>query len=204
MTTRTRKTAGSADETNTRDRSGGKRANRPTAKERALERRVRALAEPLDRFIAKRIQAAPDEFTDEDGWRQLIVCGRSVVVRPEVYGDEVILRVLSEVMPLPGDRDLVLALMREALETNGMFPGEARLSIDGRTLFAGSIRFVERPSARLFESCMEEAAWLSGVVAERFVRRYSGTTKRRIGRTSRVAPEDAAGGDDRGVAPAQA
>ena len=190
MTTRTKKPATAGRGTAAPEPSRAKRAKKPTAKERALERRVRAIAEPLDRFIAKRIHAEPEEFTTEDGWRELIVCGRSVAVRAEAFGDEVILHALSEVMPLPGDRDLVLAVMREALEANGMFPGGTCLSVEGRTLFACTIQFIARPSTKTFETCLEETAWLSGVVAERLVRRYSGTTKRRArGRSSEAATE---------------
>jgi hypothetical protein len=96
----------------------------------------------------------------------------------EIEG-EVLLRVESLVMLLPADRELIVPLMREALEFNLMTTGSARFAIAGRRLLAAATRPADQVAPNEIEACLDEAGVTASLGAERFTRRFGGTTKTR-------------------------
>ena len=146
---------------------------------RALDRLRQRLERDLDRFIEKVVNDKPSEFTDEDGWRHLVVYGQSTRACAEEIEGEVLLRVESLVMPLPADRELIVPLMREALEFNLMTIGSAKFAIAGRRLLAAATRPGDQVAPDDIEACLDDAGLIASLGAERFTRRFGGTTKKR-------------------------
>ncbi len=146
---------------------------------KAIDRLRRTMERDLDRFIAKAVGDKPSEFTDEAGWRNLTVYGRETRASVDEFEGQMFLRVESAVMPLPADRDLVLPLMREALEFNNGVPGYARLATLGRVLLAIVCLPATHISRHDIESCLDDAGILASVAADRLIRRYGGTTQKR-------------------------
>jgi len=82
-------------------------------------------------------------------------------------------------MPLPGDKDLILPLMRELLELDLVIPGSHRVGISGQQVFAA----VTYPVATLHaDDCarsIDSVMALADELDDYLVEKYGGTSKKR-------------------------
>jgi len=140
-----------------------------------------AIEAQIDAFMRKVGYADPASRTDADGWRYFqrgSAEGRAGVIKIE---EDWHLRVESPVFPLPGDKDLLLPLMRELLELNVGIPGSHRVGINDQQVFAT----VTYPLASLrtgdCAQSIDSVMALADALDDYLVDKYGGTSKQRKG-----------------------
>ena len=104
----------------------------------------------IDQFMVAVGFKDPAGMTDNNGWRRLRLDSAEGIAGIVENSDELYLHVEATVMPLPSDRDLIQALMREALELNCTLPGAGSLGIRGTQLVASAtenLRTLHSPRA---------------------------------------------------------
>jgi hypothetical protein len=140
----------------------------------------------IDAFMMAVGYKEPARFTDKNGWRHLQLESAEGIAGITISENELYLHVEALVMALPSDKDLIQALMREALELNCTLPGGCSLGIRGSQLVASATE-----NMRLLNSAAEYGSILNGVMAlantmdESLKEKYGGTSKTRT--TVRVA-----------------
>jgi hypothetical protein len=140
-----------------------------------------AIEAQIDAFLRKVGVTDPASQTDEKGWRHFqrgSAQGQAGVIKIE---EDWYLRVESSVFPLPGDKDLLLPLMRELLELNITIPGSHRVGIQEQQVFAT----VTYPLTSLHTGdCAESISSvmaLADALDDYLVDKYGGTSKQRKG-----------------------
>ncbi len=93
---------------------------------------------------------------------------------------ELYLHVEAVVMAMPSDKDLIQALMREALELNCTLPGAASLGIRGTQLVASvtqNMRSLHSPSE--YGNVIQMVMALANALDDDLKKKYGGTTRNR-------------------------
>jgi hypothetical protein len=127
----------------------------------------------------------PAARTDDHGWRHLTLDSADGIAGLAESDGELFLHVEAVVMPLPSDRDLIQALMREALEMNCTLPGACSLGIRGTRLVASAtenMRTLRSPEA--YGSLIHLVMSLANAIDDGLKEKYGGTTKTRAKQAS--------------------
>jgi hypothetical protein len=139
------------------------------ARAKAAKRRlpVRAqVQQDIDQALA---QAGIPYAVDSDGWRWLKnpsadgLIGVAAVVGDK---DDLSLRVVAPVIPLPKEPAALLRMLKKIAETNYDVPGHARLGVDSRTVFSVVAHNVADIGSEDVANCIFDCVWLAQAVAD--------------------------------------
>ena len=122
----------------------------------------------------------PSQLTDENGWRHLQLESAKGIAGIKESEGELFLHAEALIMALPSDRDLIQALMREALELNCTLPGTCSLGIRGTQLVAcatESMRSLSSPKE--YGDLINMVMVLSNTIDDGLNQKYGGTTRTR-------------------------
>jgi hypothetical protein len=134
----------------------------------------------IDQFLKAVGAQDPTQLTDDHGWRHLTLESASGIAGISESEGELYLHVEAIIMPLPSDRDLIQALMREALELNCTLPGGTRLGIRGTQLVASateSMRNLLPPDG--YGTVIHRVMALANAIDDGLKQKYGGTTRTR-------------------------
>ena len=160
----------------------GQPAAKPTPEE--LSRLKQGAEAQIDKFMVKVGYTNPSDQTDEQGRRHFgmgSAHGGAAIVEWE---GELFLHVQAPVMPLPSDKELILPLMREALELNAIIPGSARLGIRDEHIWVALIRPAMELSSEAFGQSIHSAMVLADKLDDALQEKYGGTSRKRAETTS--------------------
>ena len=82
-------------------------------------------------------------------------------------------------IPLPSDRDLIQALMREALEFNAGLPGGSKLGIRGAQVVLSATENMRSLGAAEYGQLIHRVMALANAIDDGLKQKYSGTTRKR-------------------------
>jgi hypothetical protein len=147
----------------------------------AQRKEVRELGESMiDGFMKAVGFEDVEERTDENGWRHLRLESVEGVAGIKESDGELYLHVEALIMALPSDKDLIQALMREALELNCTLPGACSLGIRGTWLVASAtenLRTLDSSSA--YGSLIHLVMALANTIDDGLKERFGGTSRTR-------------------------
>jgi len=142
-----------------------KRTARPKASKKSLPLKTQVEYD-VDQALAK---AGIPAAVDKDGWRWLQdPKGRGLigVVVVAGKGDDLSLRAVAPIMPLPKDKAKLFKLMKKICETNYEVPGHARLAIDSRTVWSCVAHAVADIGPDDVPNCIFDCLWLAQATAD--------------------------------------
>ena len=120
----------------------------------------------IDRALATaRIPAA----VDSDGWRWMQEpSGKGLIGVAAVVGrgEDLSLRVVAPIRPLPEAPGALLRILKKIAETNFDVPGHSRLAIDSRTVWSVVAHSVADIGADDVPNCIFDCLWLAQAAAE--------------------------------------
>jgi hypothetical protein len=120
----------------------------------------------VDRALAKsRIPSA----IDSDGWRWMQdPSGKGLIGVVAVVGqrEDLSLRVVAPIMPLPKKPAALLRILKKIAETNYDVPGHSRLAIDSRTVWSVVAQNVADIGPDDVPNCIFDCLWLAQATAE--------------------------------------
>jgi hypothetical protein len=134
----------------------------------------------IDEFMKSVGISEPARLTDENGWRHLQLESAEGVAGIKESEGELFLHVEAVVMGLPSDRDLLQALMRQALEFNCALAGACSLGIRGTRLCVSatvSMRALRNPGE--YASLIHMAMAIANTLDDDWQQKYGGTTRTR-------------------------
>jgi hypothetical protein len=145
------------------------------AKLRALQKQVE---EHLDMLLK---EGGVDDLSEtiEDGARWFVTDDAAAFAYVEIDDDVVVLHVVSELMPVPSDRDLNLALMRELLELNSHAFGAGRFSIRGADVYVSASDDAEDLSLDQIRRQVHSVLTVAAVMGPRLQKRFTRTRRKR-------------------------
>ena len=147
-------------------------ATTPAAKTSRTSTRSRkpTLRVQVQRDIDKALaQAGIPSAIDSDGWRWMQdPSGKGLVGVVAVTGqrEDLSLRVVAPITPLPKGQAALLRALRRIAEMNYEIPGHSRLAIDSRTIWAVVAHSVGDIGADDVPNCIFDCVWLSQAAAE--------------------------------------
>ena len=106
---------------------------------------------------------------DKDGWRWLQdPSGRGLigVVAVTGKGEDLSLRVVAPILPLPKDKTKLFKLLKKICETNYEVPGHARLAIDSKTVWSVVAHTVSDIGPDDVPNCIFDCLWLAQATAD--------------------------------------
>lgn len=134
----------------------------------------------IDGFMTSVGFKDPAAQTDVNGWRHLVLESAEGVAGITEAENELYLHVEATVMPLPSDRDLIQAMMREALELNCKLPGACSIGIRGTQLVASATENMRSlRSSNEFGGLIHSVMALANAIDDGLKEKYGGTTKAR-------------------------
>ena len=141
------------------------KTSRTSAKPRKPTLRVQ-VQHDIDQALA---QAGIPSAIDSDGWRWMQdASGKGLVGVVAVTGqrDDLSLRVVAPIMPLPTGQAALLKALRRIAEMNYEIPGHGRLAIDSRTIWAVVAHDVGDIGPDDVPNCIFDCVWLAQAGAE--------------------------------------
>jgi hypothetical protein len=120
----------------------------------------------IDKALA---QANIPSAIDSDGWRWMQdPTGKGLIGVVAVTGqrEDLSLRVVAPIAPLPKGQAALLKVLRRIAEMNYEIPGHSRLAIDSRTVWAVVAHNVGDIGADDVPNCIFDCVWLSQAAAE--------------------------------------
>jgi hypothetical protein len=141
------------------------KTNPTRAKSRTPTLRVQ-VQHDIDKALS---QARIPSAIDSDGWRWMQdPTGKGLIGVVAVTGqrEELSLRVVAPIAPLPKGQAALLRVLRRIAETNYEIPGHARLAIDSRTIWAVVAHNVGDIGADDVPICIFDCVWLAQAAAE--------------------------------------
>ena len=147
-------------------------AKTPAAKTRRTSTTSRkpTLRVQVQRDIDKALaQAGIPSAIDSDGWRWLQdPSGKGLIGVAAVVGkrEDLSLRVVAPIMPLPKAPAALLRVLRQIAETNYDVPGHSRLAIDSRTVWSVVAHNVSDIGPDDVPNCIFDCVWLAQATAE--------------------------------------
>ena len=120
----------------------------------------------IDKALAK---AGIPSAIDSDGWRWMQdPSGKGLigVVAVTGKGEDLSLRVVAPIMPLPKGQGGAAPLLRQIAETNYEVPGHSRLAIDSRTVWSVVAHNVGDIGPDDVPNCIFDCLWLAQATAE--------------------------------------
>jgi hypothetical protein len=146
-------------------KTAASKQKRSTSRPRPPALRVRVLRD-VDRALAKaRIPSA----IDSDGWRWMQdPSGKGLIGVAAVVGqrEDLSLRVVAPIMPLPARPAALLRVLKKIAETNYDVPGHSRLAIDSRTVWSVVAHNVADIGPDDVPNCIFDCLWLAQATAE--------------------------------------
>jgi hypothetical protein len=139
--------------------------SRTTATSRKPTLRVQ-VQHDIDQALA---QAGIASAIDSDGWRWMQdPSGKGLVGVVAVTGqrEDLSLRVVAPIMPLPKGQTALLRALRRIAEMNYEIPGHSRLAIDSRTIWAVVAHDVGDIGPDDVPNCIFDCVWLAQAGAE--------------------------------------
>jgi hypothetical protein len=139
--------------------------SRPRATPRTPTLRVQ-VQHDIDKALA---QAQIPAAVDSDGWRWMQdPSGKGLIGVVAVTGrrEDLSLRVVAPITPLPAGQAALLTALRRIAEMNYEIPGHARLAIDSRTIWAVVAQNVGDIGPDDVPNCIFDCLWLSQAAAE--------------------------------------
>jgi len=106
---------------------------------------------------------------DSDGWRWMQdPTGKGLIGVVAVTGarEDLSLRVVAPITPLPKGQAALLRALRRIAEVNYEIPGHSRLAIDSRTIWAVVVHNVGDIGPDDVPNCIFDCVWLSQAAAE--------------------------------------
>ena len=106
---------------------------------------------------------------DKDGWRWLQdPSGRGLigVVAVTGKGEDLSLRVVAPILPLPKDKAKLFKLLKKICETNYEVPGHARLATDSKTVWSVVAHTVNDIGPDDVPNCIFDCLWLAQATAD--------------------------------------
>ncbi len=140
-------------------------SKRPKAKPRTPTLRVR-VQQDIDQALAK---AGIPYAIDSDGWRWMQdPSGKGLIGVAAVVGqrEDLSLRVVAPIMPLPKAKGALLRVLKTIAELNYDVPGHSRLAIDSRTVWSAVAQNVGDIGPDDVANCIFDCVWLSQATAE--------------------------------------
>jgi len=140
-----------------------KRPSRTSSRTPTLRVRVQ---HDIDKALAR---AAIPSAIDSDGWRWMQdPTGKGLIGVVAVTGqrEDLSLRVVAPITPLPKAPAVLLRMLRRIAEMNYEIPGHARLAIDSRTIWAVVAHNVGDIGPDDVPNCIFDCVWLSQAAAE--------------------------------------
>ena len=142
------------------------------AKTAAKPRAARRL--PLRVQIQQDIDRALDQAgipfaADRDGWRWMKnPSADGLIGVVAVVGDreDLSLRVVAPIMPLPKEPAALLKVLRKIAETNYDVPGHARLAVDSKTVWAVVAHNIADIGSEDVPNCIFDCVWLAQATAD--------------------------------------
>ena len=141
------------------------KTGRTRAKSRTPTLRVQ-VQHDIDKALA---QAGIPAAIDSDGWRWMQdPTGKGLVGVVAITGqrEDLSLRVVAPITPLPRGQGALLRLLRRISELNYEIPGHARLAIDNRTAWAVVAHNVGDIGPDDVPNCIFDCVWLAQATAE--------------------------------------
>jgi hypothetical protein len=139
--------------------------SRSRAKARTPTLRVQ-VQHDIDKALAK---AGIPSAIDSDGWRWMQdSTGKGLIGVAAVTGqrEDLSLRVVAPITPLPSGQAALLRVLRRISELNYEIPGHARLAIDSHTIWAVVAHNVGDIGPDDVPNCIFDCVWLSQAAAE--------------------------------------
>jgi hypothetical protein len=139
--------------------------SRTSAKGRKPTLRVQ-VQHDIDQALA---QAGIPSAIDSDGWRWMQdPSGKGLIGVVAVTGqrEDLSLRVVAPITPLPKGQAALLRALRRIAEMNYEIPGHGRLAIDSRTIWAVVAQNVGDIGPDDVANCIFDCVWLSPAAAE--------------------------------------
>lgn len=120
----------------------------------------------IDQALAR---AGIPSATDSDGWRWMQdPSGKGLIGVAAVVGrrEDLSLRVVAPIMPLPKAPAALLRVLRRIAETNYDVPGHSRLAIDNRTVWSVVAHNVGDIGPDDVPNCIFDCVWLAQATGE--------------------------------------
>ncbi len=139
--------------------------SRTSAKPRTPTLRVQ-IQHDIDQALA---QAGIPAAVDSDGWRWMQdPSGKGLIGVVAVTGqrEDLSLRVVAPITPLPKGQAALCRALRRIAEMNYEVPGHARLAIDSRTIWAVVAQNVGDIGPDDVANCVFDCVWLSQAAAD--------------------------------------
>jgi hypothetical protein len=140
-------------------------ARTKAAKKKSLPLKTQVLYD-IDKALGK--SGIPSAI-DKDGWRWLQdpsgegLIGVAAVVG---HGEDLSLRVVAPIMPLPTSKPALFRLLKKIAETNYEVPGHSRLAIDSRTVWSVVAHTVSDIGPDDVPNCIFDCLWLAQATAD--------------------------------------
>jgi hypothetical protein len=141
------------------------KTSRKRAKARTPTLRVQ-VQNDIDKALA---QARIPSAIDSDGWRWMQdPTGKGLIGVAAVTGqrEDLSLRVVAPIAPLPTAPAALLRMLRRIAEMNYEVPGHGRLAIDSRTVWAVVAHNVADIGPDDIPNCIFDCVWLAQAAAE--------------------------------------
>lgn len=141
------------------------KASRPRSGARQPTLRVQ-VQQDIDKALAT---AGIPSAIDSDGWRWMQdPSGKGLIGVAAVVGkrEDLSLRVVAPIMPLPKTPAALLRVLRQIAETNYDVPGHSRLAIDSRTVWSVVAHNVGDIGPDDVPNCIFDCVWLAQAAAE--------------------------------------
>jgi len=141
------------------------KTSRTRAKSRKPTLRVQ-VQHDIDKALAT---AGIPSAIDGDGWRWMQdPTGKGLIGVVAVTGarEDLSLRVVAPITPLPKGQAALLRALRRIAEVNYEIPGHSRLAIDSRTIWAVVVHNVGDIGPDDVPNCIFDCVWLSQAAAE--------------------------------------
>jgi len=141
------------------------KASRPRSSARQPTLRVQ-VQQDIDKALAN---AGIPSAVDSDGWRWMQdPSGKGLIGVAAVVGqrEDLSLRVVAPIMPLPKTPAALLRVLRQIAETNYEVPGHSRLAIDSRTVWSVVAHNVSDIGPDDVPNCIFDCVWLAQATAE--------------------------------------
>jgi hypothetical protein len=139
--------------------------SRSGAKSRTTTLRVK-VQQDIDKALA---QAGIPSAIDSDGWRWMQdPTGKGLIGVAAITGqrEDLSLRVVAPITPLPKGQAALHRVLRRIAEMNYEIPGHSRLAIDSRTVWAVVAHNVGDIGPDDVPNCIFDCVWLSQAAAE--------------------------------------
>lgn len=152
------------------------KARREASKRRVLKKHAE---EQIDAFLRSMGAKDPADWTDEQGLRRFTVGEADGMASVDTVEGELEFNTVGVVMPLPSDKELVVPLMRELLESNYLLWGQPRFSIANDTVVVSATQAVDLMRDEDYGDYIHGVMTLADMAARDLRKKFGGTVRKR-------------------------